>query len=75
MVRVRPLSAKELKEGAENCIIAIDTQIAARENQFTYDFAFPSNVEQAEVTNNFRKKCFEKFKVLNTSKIENLKVF
>ena len=48
MVQVRPLSAKELG-GAENCIIAIDTQIAARENQFTYDFAFPSNVEQAEV--------------------------
>ena len=46
--RVRPLSKKEINEGAEKCVVAVDKTIAARDTQFTYDYVFPSNVEQIE---------------------------
>ena len=46
--RVRPLSKKEINEGAEKCVVAVEKTIAARDTQFTYDYVFPSNVEQIE---------------------------
>ena len=46
--RVRPLSKKEINEGAEKCVVAVERTIAARDTQFTYDYVFPSNVEQIE---------------------------
>ena len=49
MVRVRPLSKKELTDGAQNCVIAVEKTIAARDNQFTYDYVFPQNVEQVRL--------------------------
>ena len=48
MVRVRPLSKKEVNEGADKCMVAVDKTIAARDTQFTFDYVFPENVEQIE---------------------------
>ena len=42
------MSKKEINEGAEKCVVAVEKTIAARDTQFTYDYVFPSNVEQIE---------------------------
>ena len=49
------MSKKEINEGAEKCVVAVDKTIAARDTQFTYDYVFPSNVEQIE--GKFHVKC------------------
>ena len=54
---MRPLSKKEINEGAEKCVVAVDKTIAARDTQFTYDYVFPSNVEQIEGMYNRFSNC------------------
>ena len=46
MVRERPLSSKEKDEGASRVTTVVDRTIAIRDTQFTYDYCFPSNVDQ-----------------------------
>ncbi|CAG5098674.1 Oidioi.mRNA.OKI2018_I69.XSR.g15878.t1.cds [Oikopleura dioica] len=50
-IRIRPISKKEIDEGAQECLIAAGPQIDCRGSQFIYDKVFGYSVEQTEIYN------------------------